>query len=366
MSQAPVRTPYHMLSDLLDRPELLRPPVAVLPHLAYEGRLTLLASQEKAGKSTLLGQGAAALTLGLPFLGDDTVPGAVAWFALDEPLGDAVRRFSVFGARGHVAIYQTTPPLSEWPSILEEIRPRLVVLDTLTEFAAGFVEDFYSPTAWQPVLKVLRDQAQASGAAFVLLHHLVRGGGRYADSRQLGAGVDLIAEMTEPESDPGCRRIKIRGRTGHEQLTLTWDGRGYELTGRELPLPMRVYRAIEAHPGISSRQLRAAVIGKQAAIEAALRQLAGQGVLENRGSKAGSCWHTLQPVALDEIGREPPGTTGEPPREPPPGFSVSAYGPTREPPGNHPGEPRVVPGPIDRARGTAPRPPVLGAEMEIA
>jgi hypothetical protein len=355
MSDAGGRTPYFMLSELLLRPELLVPPPAVLPHLAYAGRLTLLAGEAKTGKSTLLGQGAAMLTRGLPFLGGGASRGPVIWLAIDEPVGDSVRRFAGFGAADHVAIFTMVPPMAEWPAILADIRPVLVVVDTLLEFAAGYVEDPYSAMAWQPVLKHLREMAQQSGAAFVLLHHLTKNGARYADSRQLGAGVDVIAEVAKVESDPAIRRLKIRGRMGYADLSLTFNGRGYDLAGAELPLGLRVYRAIESTPGRSTRQVRDAVGGRAQAVASAIAQLERQQAIENRGSKAAAAWYVRSPAS---VGYGDSGESPEPLRETLPGNGVTPCEPMGETLGKHSREARVVPGPLKGPTGTTARGPL--------
>ncbi len=91
---------YHRLEDLLAHPELLEPPPNVLPRLAWAGRVSLLASPEKTGKSlTLVGQAVAAKALGHDFLGEATEQGATLWLALDEPLNDVVRRLVRYGAQ---------------------------------------------------------------------------------------------------------------------------------------------------------------------------------------------------------------------------------------------------------------------------
>jgi hypothetical protein len=57
------------LAELLADPELLKPPPAIIPNVAFAGRLTLFAAREKAGKSTFIGAAAAAVSRGAPFLG---------------------------------------------------------------------------------------------------------------------------------------------------------------------------------------------------------------------------------------------------------------------------------------------------------
>ncbi len=182
--------PYLLLSDLLARPELLQPPPLIVPHLGWEGRVTLLASEEKLGKSTLAGQAAAHLVRGAGFLGGIAPARAVLWLALDEPLGDLVRRLHRFGARTGVAIM--TSALVPWRCrrSSKEIGAGLIVVDTLREFADGLAADFNDAAQWMGLLRSLRHITQSTGAACLLLHHTGRTTGKYAHSGQVGAGVD--------------------------------------------------------------------------------------------------------------------------------------------------------------------------------
>lgn len=291
MSETPKPTQYVMLSELLDDPELLVPPRAVIPRIAYQGRVTMLAAGEKVGKSTMMGQAAAAVSMGDHFFGEKLPQGAVIWVGLDEPTNDLVRRFNACGARNGIAVFREPPRLGEWIDIFAELRPTLVVIDTIGEYAAGFVEDIYRASDWIPVLKVFRAAAEVSGTAIVLLHHMVRNGARYADSRQLGAGVDVIVEMMEDSTDLTARKLKVRGRLGREDFTVRYEGQRYTLIGGELALEMRVFLAIQETPGISSRRLRDRVSGSSKAIDLCVRDLLKKGMVENRGTKSGAEYH---------------------------------------------------------------------------
>ena len=72
------------LAQLLEDPDALKPPEAMVPRLGYRGRTTLLFAREKAGKSTLMTAGAAALTGGVDFLGERCSPRSVLW--VSDPL----------------------------------------------------------------------------------------------------------------------------------------------------------------------------------------------------------------------------------------------------------------------------------------
>src|SRR5439155_14612830 len=72
------------LAQLLEDPDALKPPEATVPRLGYRGRTTLLFAREKAGKSTLMTAGAAALTGGVDFLGERCSPRSVLWVSADQ------------------------------------------------------------------------------------------------------------------------------------------------------------------------------------------------------------------------------------------------------------------------------------------
>ncbi len=275
--------PYVLLSELLERPELLEPPPVVLPRLAWAGRLTLLASEEKRGKSTLAGQGAACLTLGRDFLGEPVPVRPVVWLPLDEPLGDLARRFHRFGAREGVAILTERPDLVPLARTIEEVGAGLLVVDTLTEYALDVVDDFNAAEGWAKVLRGLRQMAQATECAVLLLHHVNRASGKYRGSSQLGAGVDAIIEMGEDPQDSTVRVCRSRGRVVNETFRLRWDGAGgYELEGPAPTIEQRILAAVQATPGVTVRGLRAAVGARAADHDAVVDRLLGSGRLENR------------------------------------------------------------------------------------
>jgi hypothetical protein len=230
------RCAHLLLSDLLAQPELLEPPAVILPHLAWEGRVSLLASEEKLGKSTLAGQAVAHLVRGAGFLNGLAPARAVLWLALDEPLPDLVRRLHRFGARSAVAIMTERPSALVLQQIAEELGAGLIVVDTLSEFADGLVEDQNAAEQWTAPLRLLRSVAQTTGAGVLLLHHTNRSTGKYRGSSQIGAGVDAILEMAADSADPMVRVVKSRGRVCLETFRLRYsEEHGYELEGGELP-----------------------------------------------------------------------------------------------------------------------------------
>ena len=285
---------FYQLRDLLQRPELLHPPPVVVPRLAWEGRVTLLAAPEKSGKSTLLGQAVAAVAEGREFLGDPTDRGVTLWLALDEPLPDLVRRLAEYGATDRVIIAPSRPSSEELVNMIQAERARLLVIDTATEFAAGDVEDLNSAAQWRPLLRALRGAMQQTGGACVLLHHMGRTTGKYRDSSQLGAGVDTILEMSISPDEATVRKVRARGRMQMEDFTLRFflERRHYELDQGELALDVRVYRVIEAQPGIGLARIRKAVSGGSSAVDAMVRDLEFRGAIVDRGDRGGHSYYT--------------------------------------------------------------------------
>jgi RecA-family ATPase len=291
---------YHLLTDLLADPKLLEPPPLIVPRLAWEGRVTLLAAREKLGKSTLMGQAAAMLARSpQSFLGDEiTAPANTLWLGLDEPMGDIVRRLDRYGLRldtpdltDRIAIRTERPDAEALDRMIRNHGARLVVLDHLTEYCAGLVDDPNSPSQLQPILKTFRLVAQASGCGLVVLHHASKAGG-YRDSTQIGAGVDAIVLMTEDEKDESLRVCKCRGRVAVADFRLAYVGGYYETTDGGVSLTLQIQRVIRAQPGCSSRSIVAQVSGRTEAILACLAEVEGVGLIQNRGTGHRSAWFT--------------------------------------------------------------------------
>jgi hypothetical protein len=232
---APVYVPkVRWLTDYAKDPELLDSPAVLIPHLAWRGRLTLLAAEEKSGKSTLVGQGVAAMTKGDYFLGEQAAKGKVLWIAMDEPVHDAVARLVHHEADpSRVGMIEEPINAKQLESVLNTVKPDLIIVDTLVEWAQPQVPDFNSAHAWTPVIRALRTELRKRDCGAILLHHVNKANtAKYADSRQIGASVDNIIEMI-PQAGrfvASRRQLNIKGRRiGHYQLVLNYEHAGYRL-----------------------------------------------------------------------------------------------------------------------------------------
>jgi len=283
----PLPPPFVTMGDCRARPELLRPPPAVVERFAYAGCVTLYAAAEKTGKSTLSSQVAAAVSSGSEFLGEHPPRGQVLWLALDEPLGFLVRRLDANGADDAVAIVtEHSLTIGEVRRLVDMLDVRLLVVDTFAEWTSATIEDSNSADQVTPALREFRRLAQETGAGVVLLHHTGRSGQHYRGSGAIGAGVDLILTMTEVEGDPKLRRMKVKGRIGLESYAIRFDGTRYHLDeeGRERTLDERITDYLELHPEVSLREVQREIGGKAETIARAVDRLLDTGHLVDAGT----------------------------------------------------------------------------------
>jgi len=298
------------LARLRASPDLLRAPEAVIPRIAWSGRVTLLAAREKAGKSTLLAAGVAAMSRGADFLGEHTTAGNALWLSADmESPYDIDRRFQTFGADAdntYLAMNWDRRPLS-FLSWVAKGRPRVAVIDTLPAYAGDIVTDASQSSQWIGILRDICTVARDTGSAFVLLHHASRATGEYRDSTHVGAAVDVILTMRE---DPlaSVRRITARSRWPLEDFAVRLSGDRFELVGRELTLDARILLHLQGAPGASLLGIRQAVGGRADAVDAALGELKRRGTVKDTGTGQ------RHRFVVAEVARDKDGQPGSPPR----------------------------------------------------
>lgn len=266
---------YVLLSEYLERPEMLDPPPVVIPHLAWRGRVTLLAAAEKGGKSTLIGHAAACCSSGESFLGEEVERCAVGWVALDEHVSDLVRRLSGHGAKDAIGIYNRRPAVEQLDSDLKDLRPGLLVIDTLTRYALGEVTEGGSRFQWAPLMAYITEVARIHNVAIVLLHHFARSSERYAESAEIGASVDQIVEMRKDSEAPHVRILKSEGRITFEQIKVAYRDNRYELYDSvPLSLDALILAQLQRNPhGLSLDGLQDAIGRRKAAVVAEVNKL---------------------------------------------------------------------------------------------
>lgn len=286
------------LGALLSDPSLTDPPHALVPDLVYAGRVTLLSGREKSGKSTLVGQAAAALSCGGSFLGATLEPARVLWLPLDEPRGDLVRRVERHGADHDAFLVADDRPASaaQLGAMVHACGARVVVVDTLSDLWAGFVSEEKDAGETANFLRPYARLARETGVGLVLLHHLPKTQGTmYRGSTAIGATVDILATLTpirvgdepgdEPADDDGRRILRVKGRADvSATVSLSFDGERYARGHAPLPLRDRVLRSLRDEPATASEL--AEILGKRKGdVLQEVRTLKAQGLItQTRGN----------------------------------------------------------------------------------
>lgn len=332
------------LAEILKDPHALEPPSPTVPRLAWKGRVTLLAAREKCGKSTLASAGAAAVTRGGSFLGESCSEGSVLWCSFDREhvadLTDRLQSFSV-SPEGVFILEHVQKPNEDLAIITERLRPSLIVVDTLSKLGElTGLDKPSSSAAWSPVMSCLTGLARDFDAAVLVLHHSRKSDGQYRDSSAIGAGVDVILEMSEDAQDELVRHLRGRGRFSIPETSIRLAGTVYEVVGAPANLEERIISHVEKHPGTSLRELRGAVSGKSETFTDVVQGLIARGRLENRGTG-----NSFRLYAPESTARDTASKAREPLREPrnPPENQVFADGgshsqPPGVPSGNRSGE----------------------------
>jgi hypothetical protein len=286
------------LAQLLEDPDTLKPPAAVVPRLAYGGRVTLVVGREKmGGKSTLLTAGAAAVTREREFLDGRCLGGSVLWVSADqEHAAEIAQRAVRFGAdptRFHV-LWPREDRFTELQLVLDQVKPTLLVVDTLANFAR--VDDPHSSAEWPDTLLPLLRLARERDLAVDVSHHAKKSEGGYRDSSAIGANVDLILELRPDAGDPTRRHISALGRWPAPGFTVDLVGDRYQLvSAAELSLDARVLVYIEGHPGCPGAAVRDHIGGRKEDVDHALRRLIAQGAVRDVGNERR---HAYEPASV--------------------------------------------------------------------
>lgn len=302
------RPTFLSLDEALRCPELLQQPECLVAHLAWRGRLVLLAGQDKSGKSTLAGHAVAALSNGAPFLGKATQEGGgnCVLVGLEEHFGDAIRRFQNLQAAAERVFVLLKPPTDLLGAIVREIKEKavdLVVIDSLMAYARevhdGKVPADGDNAGWSEVVRPLSRLAHETNVAIVLIHHTRRGDSQYRGASEIAAAVDVLLELDSITGRTTNRRkIKARGRICVEDFNIELTDQGYVIVSQdEAPdsrLRETVREWIRLHPGSGKKAVRSGVGGRAELVDAELDALLGEGLVVNRGTSAAWRLHVAE------------------------------------------------------------------------
>jgi hypothetical protein len=231
--------------DLGQRP--FTPPAWFWQGYLGAGKVTLLTSQWKSGKTTLLALLLARLQQGGQLAGLPVAQGK-ALVISEESEADWQPRCQLLGIRDHVDLlcrpFTTQPTMDQWLALMDTaaaLHDRqgtdLIVIDSLAQFLPGHCEN--SAGALLECLTPLQRLATA-GMSVCLSHHPHKGktvaGQAARGSGALCSFVDILIEMgyhTHPDDLDRRRRLLAFSRYDqtprHLLMELTADGRDYAL-----------------------------------------------------------------------------------------------------------------------------------------
>ena len=284
---------------------VLPEPIWVVPGLLPAG-LASLAGRPKMGKSLLGLQLAAAVAAGRAFLGREATAGPVLYLALEDSLPRLQERLR----RLHVAESAPIRFHMEWPTLddmrglrqlldaVVEMRPRLVVIDTLSR--ALRLQAATRASMMAAVMTGLQQLAHKRNCAILTIDH----------HRKDGRGDDVLDDLLGPTSkaaaldtawglyrgrEPGSTILRVTGReVAPCELPLEFDaGSGMwqlrpepEVTPRETTMT-RVLRALAELGGAATTAEIAGALGLNPGnVSRALRPLLQEGRVR-RGARQG-------------------------------------------------------------------------------
>jgi len=138
--------------------------------------IAIVGGDSTIGKSPLICQLSLCIATGIPFLGMKTHQGRVLYFDLENPLLDCkMMRDTLVGFLGlreppSDFLLVTEPGDSKrLIDLVEKIRPRMIVIDSLRAFAPHVTEKNTAAGEW---LKEIRKLARKYSCTYVIVHHL--------------------------------------------------------------------------------------------------------------------------------------------------------------------------------------------------
>jgi hypothetical protein len=272
----------------------------------------LLAAREKAGKSTLTGYITACVSRGRPFLGEPCEQGDVLVVGLEEFIGDTARRLRHFDADAkhvHLVNHFTsagTLRADELRNHIESVAPLLVIVDSLSAYGMGQLQDDNNATQVTAVMQPLTEMIHQLGCALIVIHHTTKATGKSRGSTAITANVDLVVEFDIPneDTDPTLRRMRSVGRVPVPRVyDLRFNGDTYELaTSNEAPIDERIIAVVGNRPLISATDVADALNVRKSEVLTRITHLLASGRLRNmskdRGHKLVVPGHPLTPDLL--------------------------------------------------------------------
>ena len=198
--------------------------------LLVKGGMSVLAGDPKSGKSTVVRQLALAVMRGQKFLNRQCKQGAVLYLALEEHGAMLQRQFKTIGVKEddplllHVGAAQTRGAYDQLLQTALELKPELIIIDTLSLFA-GF-DNMNDYEHVNKIMQKIREIPRRANTHLVLVHHSNKGEGRnfsrIMGSQAIMGSVDT-AVMFSVQGTQRYIHTTGRGITNFNNLLLEYD-----------------------------------------------------------------------------------------------------------------------------------------------
>lgn len=211
------------------------PPVPWLaPPVLPRGALTVLYAPGGDGKSLLSMALAAAIANGGGLAGIECEHGTTIYLDAENGEWEIHRRVHTLGlpAAGvqvaDASGLDLRRQMSEVEATVSDMRPDLLILDSLRSLTPGMDENDTAQTA--RVLNSLRRLAHESGAAILLIHHANKAGRDFRGASSIRDSVDVLWHLGRHEDDPdprrrflSCRKMRVAAEPERRWLRLEAD-----------------------------------------------------------------------------------------------------------------------------------------------
>jgi DNA-binding MarR family transcriptional regulator len=274
--------------------------------LLWDG-LTLFIAKPKAGKSWFTLQCAVTVAGGVPLQGISTLDsGPVLYGAFEEPAARTMGRLRKIAPAGPWAdkltfIYELLPLMGGGAEQLEgaigKIRPRLIVLDTLTALlkGGGKRENDVFRSQYAEVSRI-RKIAEDTRTAIVVVHHTRKGISDGAVEAVAGTGGIAAAADTlwhlkkKPE---GEATLEIIGRETEEKtlaLRFAADPFGWQVLGDDAAQLLngerrQILDLLREDGALTPLQISAELAKSRPAVRMLLKRMRTDGLIQKQGSK---------------------------------------------------------------------------------
>ena len=224
------------ISDLLATKEKM---TWVVKDLLSEGGLSLLVGPPKSGKSTLLRQLTKCVARGEKFLKRDVAQGRVLVLALEEQIEMLNSQYKTVGITKkddilvHVGRINAQNPTEELESVCQELKPKLIIVDTLMLFCK--TQNINDYGEMNQKLEFLRDLARKTKVHVICVHHQNKSRDNYGTATILGsAAIHGAVDCAMIFTAEGVRRSIISSQRGGrpfdgEELLYNKDIQQYEI-----------------------------------------------------------------------------------------------------------------------------------------